>query len=98
MCFSSKFWNFLNPIQDWGNGEQKHSPTSFYPVTSTEVRISPQNLKTFWLLVSSLLPYTAVKFQDHTNPKLLSMNQDHSSKNRFFWSSPSKIAVIKILS
>ena len=39
----------LNPIQDGGwEGEAKKNPTSFSPVTSRKVRISP---KTFWLLV-----------------------------------------------
>ena len=47
---------FFNPIQDgggrgWGWGK-KASATSFSPVTSTNVRIS---LKTFWLLVLTLL-------------------------------------------
>ena len=49
----------LNPIQD-GEG-QKAPPTSFSPVTSTNVRISPQNFLTFsfnpftdWCKISSL--------------------------------------------
>ena len=35
---------FLNPIEDEG---QKGPPTSFSPVTSTNVRIIPQNFLTF---------------------------------------------------
>ena len=33
----------LNPIQDGGGGGKKALPTSFSPVTSTNVRISPKN-------------------------------------------------------
>ena len=35
----------INPIQ--GGGGQKCSPTSFSPVTSTNVGISPKNVLTF---------------------------------------------------
>ena len=35
----------FNPIQD--GGEQKGLPTSFYPVTSTNLGLSPQNSLTF---------------------------------------------------
>ena len=56
---------------------KKASPTSFSPVTSTNVGISPQNFLTF-----------------SANPKLLNLNQDHSSKKRFFWSNPYKIEVM----
>ena len=40
------FEMLLNPIEDGG---QKGPPTSFPPVTSTNVRISPQNFLTFSL-------------------------------------------------
>ena len=36
----------FNPIQD-GGGIKKTPPTSFSPVTSTNVGISPQNFLTF---------------------------------------------------
>ena len=46
-CFcKDMFVYILNPIQDGG---QKGPPTSFSPVTSTNVRISPQNFFTFEL-------------------------------------------------
>ena len=35
------------PIQDGGGGAAKWSPTSFSPVTSTNVGTSPQNFLTF---------------------------------------------------
>ena len=43
----------LNPIQDWGGGgggggSKSHpNPTSFSPVTSTNVPVRPQNFLTF---------------------------------------------------
>ena len=36
----------INPIQDWG-GWQNGPPTSFSPVSSTNVGLSPQNFLTF---------------------------------------------------
>ena len=42
------FGRNINPIQDpGGGGGQKAPPTSFYPVTSTNVGISPKNFPTF---------------------------------------------------
>ena len=37
----------INPIQDGGGGWQKGPPTSFSPVTSTNVELSPQKFLTF---------------------------------------------------
>ena len=37
----------FNPIQDEGSGAQKGPPTSFSPVTPTNVGITPQNSLTF---------------------------------------------------
>ena len=37
----------FNPIQDGGQANMTHSSTSFSPVTSTSVGISPQNSLTF---------------------------------------------------
>ena len=53
---------YINPIQD-GGGEPKMPPTSFSPVTSANVGISPQNFLTF-----SFNPFchTGVKFQVFT--------------------------------
>ena len=39
--------NYINPVQDGGEGGKKAPPTSFSPVTSTNVGISPQNFLTF---------------------------------------------------
>ena len=41
---------YFNPIQDGGGGGgggKKAPPNSFYPLTSTDVGISPQNFLTF---------------------------------------------------
>ena len=38
---------YFNPIQDGGGGGKKAPPTSFSPLTSTDVGISPQNFLTF---------------------------------------------------
>ena len=52
MCFDSTILRaklkgrFLNPTQDGGGGA-KRPPTSFPPVASTDVGISPQNFLTF---------------------------------------------------
>ena len=56
----------------------KRPPTSFSPVTSTNVGKLMQNFK--FVLCAS--------------PKLLNFNQDHPSKKRFFWSNPCKIKVV----
>ena len=37
----------LNPIQDWGGSKSHPNPTSFSPVTSTNVPVRPQNFLTF---------------------------------------------------
>ena len=39
--------SMFNPIQDWNGGTQKGPPTSFSPVNSTNVGISPKNFVTF---------------------------------------------------
>ena len=64
-AFSKVIGWFINPIQDGGEG-QKGPPTSASAVTSANVGISPQNLKTFWLSVLIFVRHTGVKFQGHT--------------------------------
>ena len=68
-------------------------PTSFFPVTSTNVGFRPQNFLTF-----SFKPFFTLvqnfKFVPSTSPKLLDLNQDHPSKKRFLWSNPYKIDVM----
>ena len=39
------YWSWFNPIQDGGG--PKGPSTSFSPITSTNVGISPQNVLTF---------------------------------------------------
>ena len=81
----------LNPIHDGGGS--KRSPSSFPPVTSTNVGISPQNFLTF-----SFYPFTTLlqyfKAIPSTSPKLLNLNQEHPSKNWFFWLNPYNIEVM----
>ena len=54
-------------------GGAKRPPTSFSPVTSTNVRFSPQNFSfnAFARLVQNF------KFVRSASPKLLNLNQDH---------------------
>ena len=63
--------------------EQKGSRTSFFPVNSTNVRISPQNFMTF-----NFSPFATLvqnfKFVPSASPKLLNLNQDHRSKKAVF--------------
>ena len=55
----------------------------FFPVTSTNVGISPQNFVTF-----SFNPFATLvsnfKFVPSASPKLFDLNQDHLSKNAVF--------------
>ena len=78
----------FNPIQNGGagggtGGGKKASPTSFSPLTSTNVGFSPQNFltlsfNTFATLVQNF------KFVSGASPKLLNLNQDHPSKKAIF--------------
>ena len=52
---------YVNPIQD--RGRLKRPPTSFSPVTSTNVGISPQNFHAFNFNPFATLTF---KFQVHT--------------------------------
>ena len=54
----------------------------FSPVTSTNVGISPQNFVTFGFHPFATLMWN-FKFVPSASPKLLNLNQDHLSKNRF---------------
>ena len=74
----------FNPIQDGGGGGgQKGPPTSFSPVTSTNIGIRPQNFLTF-----SFNPFDRLvqnlKFVASASPRLLNLNQDHPSKKTVF--------------
>ena len=68
-----------------GGGGKKPPPppTSLFPVTSTNVRISPQNV-----LIVSFNPFATLvqnlKFLPSASPTLLNLNQDHSSKKAIF--------------
>ena len=76
-------------------GGKKALHTSFSLVTSEKVGISPQNFLNF-----SLNPFNTLvgnfKVIPSASPKLLNLNEDHpSKKERFFWSNPYKIEVMK---
>ena len=62
---------------------KKGSPTSFPPVTSTNVGFGPQNFLTF-----SFKPFATLvqnfKFVPSAIPKLLNFNEDHPSKKAIF--------------
>ena len=64
-------------------GGQKGPPTSFFPVTSTNVGIGPYNFLTF-----SFNPFATLvqnfKFVPSASPKLLNLNQDHPSQKAIF--------------
>ena len=75
--------NIFNPIQDGGGKKPPLPPTSFSPVTSTNVGFGPQNFLTF-----SFNPFATLvqnfKFVPSVSPKLLNLNQDHPSKKTIF--------------
>ena len=74
-------------------GGAKRPPTSFLPITSTNLRISLRNFLSF-----SFNPFVTLvqnfTFVLSASPKLLNLNQDHPSKKPFFWSNPYKIKVV----
>ena len=74
----------IDPVQDGGaGGGKKAPPTSFSPVTSTNVEIRPQNFLTF-----SFNPFDRLvlnfNFVSSASPKLLNLNQDLPSKKAVF--------------
>ena len=64
-------------------GGQKSPPTSFSPVTSTNVGSGPQNFLTFSFNLFVTLVQN-FKFVPSASPKLLNVNQDHPSKKAIF--------------
>ena len=66
-----------------GRGQAKSPPTSFSPVTSTNVGFGPKNFLTF-----SFNPFATLvqnlNFVPTACPKLLNLNQDHTSKKAIF--------------
>ena len=85
-CTSDQYLYFdtFNPIQDGGGGVgggQKVPPTSFSPVTSTNVGVRPQNFITFSFNPFATLMYN---FLPSASPKLSNLNLDHPSKIAVF--------------
>ena len=79
-----------------GGGRTKSLPPPlyyFFSVTSPNVGISPHIFLTFSfnLFTTLLLNFKTIS---SISNKLLNFNQDHSSKNQFFWSNPYKIEVM----
>ena len=78
-----------------GGGRTKSLPPLYYffSVTSPNVEISPHIFLTFSfnLFTTLLLNFKTIS---SISNKLLNFNQDHSSKNQFFWSNPYKIEVM----
>ena len=72
--------SLTNPIQDEG---RKMLPTSFSPVTSTIVKISPLNYLTF-IFNPFVILVQNFKAIPSASPKLLNLNKDHPSKKVFF--------------
>ena len=64
-------------------GGKKALPTSFSPVTSTNVGIGPINFLTFSFNPFAILVQN-FKFVPSASPKLLNLNQDHPSKKVIF--------------
>ena len=81
------FFSIPNPIQDGGGGggwpKRPPAPTSFSPVTSTNVGFDPQNVLTFSFNHFAKLVQN-LKFVPSSSPKLLNLNQDHSSEKAIF--------------
>ena len=66
-----------------GEGGKKAPPTSFPPVTSTNVGFGSKNVLTFSFNPSATLVQN-LKFVPSVSPKLLNLNQDHPSKKAIF--------------
>ena len=64
-------------------GGAKSPPTSFFPVTSTNVGIEPYNFLTFSFNSFATLVQN-FKFVLSASPKLLNLNQDHPSNKAIF--------------
>ena len=71
-------------------GGKKALPTSFSPVTSTNVGIILPNFLTFNFNRYITLVQN-FKFVPSTSPKLMNLNQDHSSKKVTFLLTSSKL-------
>ena len=74
-------------------GGARRLPYQFFPVTSTNVKTSPQNFLTF-----SFNPFGTLmqnfKFVFSVSHKLVNLNQSHPSKKRLFLSNPYKLEVM----
>ena len=69
------------------SGAKKAPPTSFSPVTPTNVGFGPQDFMTFSFNPFAILVQN-FKFVPSASPKLLNLNQDHPSKKAIFLVKP----------
>ena len=79
-------WSFFTLFRMGVCKTSPSPPTSFSPVPSTNVEISPQN---FLTVIFNPFCHTV-----YASPKLLNFSQEHPSKKIFFWSNPYKFEVM----
>ena len=77
--FREQFWWLLLPV--WIGA--KRPPTSFFPVTPTNVEISPHSILTFSFNAFSTL-VSNLNAIPSASPKLLNLNQEHPSEKLIF--------------
>ena len=77
--FTEQFWWLLLPV--WIGA--KRLPTSFFPVTPTNVEISPHNILAFRFNAFSIL-VSNLNAIPSASPKLLNLNQEYPSEKLIF--------------
>ena len=75
-----------------GRGSKKATPTSFSPVTSINVALSPENFPTFSFNPFATLVQNFMVIPS-SSTKSLNLNQDHPLQ-KLFWSNSYKIGVM----
>ena len=91
---NSDFLNFLFfPIKPVQGKNEKRPQYHFFPLTSTDVGISPQIFLTFSF---NPFPRLVLNFKalPSASPKLLNLNQEYLKKIKFFCSNPYKIEIM----
>ena len=96
----AKDFDFVMPIYSLtlfrmggrGRGSKKATPTSFSPVTSINVALSPENFPTFSFNPFATLVQNFMVIPS-SSTKSLNLNQDHPLQ-KLFWSNSYKIDVM----